>query len=46
MQVDAVTITQVYKNRWHVELFFIDAIIKFEPLQQLPAAPILSNRAK
>ena len=22
MQVDAVTITQVYKNRWHVELFF------------------------
>jgi len=22
MLVDAVTITQVYKNRWHVELFF------------------------
>jgi hypothetical protein len=22
MQVDAVTITQIYKNRWHVELFF------------------------
>jgi transposase len=22
MQADAVTITQVYKNRWHVELFF------------------------
>jgi len=22
MQTDAVTITQVYKNRWHVELFF------------------------
>jgi len=22
MQVDAVTITRVYKNRWHVELFF------------------------
>ena len=22
MQVDAVAITQVYKNRWHVELFF------------------------
>ena len=33
---------------FHASAFhqLIDAIIKFEPLQQLPAAPILSNRAK